>query len=93
MTAVRAHIIIRGLVQGVYFRAHMKELANSLDLKGWVRNLPDGVTVEAVVEGERERVEKLVCWCLRGPPLAKVEELNVKFSEPSGEFKDFRILR
>ncbi|MEM1927531.1 MAG: acylphosphatase [Acidilobaceae archaeon] len=93
MAVVRAHVFVRGLVQGVFFRAHVKKLADSLGVKGWVRNLPDGETVELVAEGERDSVEKLVCWCLRGPPLARVLEVSVKFAEPTGEFKDFKILR
>lgn len=91
--AVRAHIVVKGLVQGVFFRSSMKEVADSLGVRGWVRNLPDGETVEAVVEGDREAVEKVVCWCLRGPPLARVVEVHVRLSEPRGDLRDFRILR
>lgn len=87
---VRAHILISGRVQGVFFRSTMKEVADELGLKGWVRNLPDG-RVEAVVEGPKDKVEELIRWCRRGPPLARVKEVAVRWQEYKGEFKDFRI--
>jgi acylphosphatase len=62
----RARVRIRGRVQGVFFRAEASERARSLGLAGWVRNCPDG-SVEAVFEGEDERVASMVDWCRRGP--------------------------
>ncbi len=88
---IRAHIIVKGLVQGVFFRANMKRVAEENNVKGWVRNLPDGESVEAVLEGNREAVEKVICWSLRGPPLAEVKEVHIEFEEYKGEFKEFRI--
>jgi len=88
---VRAHLLVRGLVQGVFFRANMKRVAEQHGVRGWVRNLPDGETVEAVLEGRREDVEKVICWSLRGPPHAIVRELRVEYQEYKGEFSDFRI--
>mgnify|MGYP006316770683 FL=1 len=72
----RAHVVVRGRVQGVFFRAEARDRASSLGLGGWVRNNPDG-TLEAVFEGERERVQSLVDWCRRGPALAEVENVDV----------------
>ncbi len=92
MARIRAHVWISGRVQGVFFRAHTKELADKLGLTGWVRNLPDG-RVEAVFEGEEDAVKEAIEWCKRGPPLAKVEKVEVRYEDPTGEFKDFRILR
>ena len=92
MVRVRAHVWISGRVQGVFFRAHTKEVAEKLGLTGWVRNLPDG-RVEAVFEGEEEAVKEAIEWCKRGPPLARVEKVEVRYEEPTGEFKDFRIIR
>ncbi len=89
---MRAHVWISGRVQGVFFRAHTKEVAEKLGLTGWVRNLPDG-RVEAVFEGEEEAVKEAIEWCKRGPPLARVEKVEVRYEEPTGEFKDFRIVR
>jgi acylphosphatase len=92
MARVRAHVWISGRVQGVFFRAHTKELADELGLTGWVRNLPDD-RVEAVFEGEEDAVKRAIEWCKRGPPLASVEKVEVRYEQPTGEFKDFRILR
>jgi acylphosphatase len=76
-------VIVRGRVQGVFFRTEARDRAASLGLGGWVRNNPDG-TVEAVFEGERERVESMVDWCRRGPALAQVEDVAVAWEEPQG---------
>lgn len=79
----RARVRVRGSVQGVFFRAETRDRARSLLLAGWVRNLPDG-TVEAVFEGERERVQSMVDWCGRGPAGARVEDVDVSWEEPEG---------
>jgi acylphosphatase len=92
MARIRAHVWISGRVQGVFFRAHTKELADELGLTGWVRNLPDG-RVEAVFEGEEDAVKEAIEWCKRGPPLASVEKVEVRYEQPTGEFRGFRILR
>ena len=68
------HVMISGKVQGVNFREQIKEQAELLGITGWVRNTEDG-RVEAIFEGERDRVEKLVDWCNTGPPLANVKEV------------------
>jgi acylphosphatase len=88
---VRAHVFVSGLVQGVFFRMHTKRMADSLNVTGWVRNLPDG-RVEAVFEGRRKEVEKMVEWCKRGPSGAVVKDVNVTWQEYRGEFKNFRII-
>lgn len=77
-------MLVRGRVQGVFFRAETRSRAVSLGLGGWVRNNPDG-TVEAAFEGERERVESMVEWCRRGPTLAQVEDVEVTWVEPQAE--------
>jgi acylphosphatase len=87
---VRAHVFVSGLVQGVFFRASMREVAQRYGVTGWVRNLPDG-RVEAVIEGEEDKVLKVIEWARRGPPLARVENVEVVWEEYRGEFKDFRI--
>jgi acylphosphatase len=80
----RAKVIVHGAVQGVFFRVEARDRARSLGLAGWVRNVPDG-TVEAVFEGDDERVESIVEWCRRGPAGARVEEVEVDWSESEGE--------
>ena len=71
-------------MQGVFFRTETRDRAASLELAGWVRNNPDG-SVEAVFEGERDRVESIVEWCRSGPPHAQVENVDVAWEEPQGE--------
>lgn len=80
MTDARARVVIRGRVQGVFFRAEAAERARSLGLAGWVRNNPDG-TVEAVFQGDRDRIESMVAWCRRGPAAASVEDVEVEWTE------------
>lgn len=86
----RARLFISGRVQGVFYRANTQERARQLGLTGWVRNLPDG-RVEAVVEGEEERIQELINWCHEGPPGARVEEVEVHWEDYRGEFEDFQI--
>lgn len=86
----RAHIWVSGWVQGVFFRAHTKDMAVSLGLKGWVRNLRDG-RVEGVFEGEEEALEQMLSWSRKGPSSARVDDVEVEWEEPTGEFGDFSI--
>jgi acylphosphatase len=81
---VRAHVVVKGRVQGVFFRSDTRDRARSLGVGGWVANKPDG-TVEAVFEGPREQVEALLRWCRRGPAGAYVEDVQVIWEEPRGE--------
>ncbi|ABL88457.1 acylphosphatase [Pyrobaculum islandicum DSM 4184] len=92
MENVRAHLYIKGKVQGVFFRQSMKEIAVRYGVRGWVRNRSDGRTVEAVLEGPRDAVAKVIEWAKVGPPGARVEEVEVDWEEYKGEFQDFRIL-
>lgn len=86
----RAHVFVTGLVQGVNFRFNTASKARKLGIRGWVRNLPDG-RVEAVLEGEKSAVDKLIEWCRVGPPGAIVEDLELAYEQYTGEFEDFRI--
>jgi acylphosphatase len=91
MDHVRAHVLIDGRVQGVNFRAHTREQARASGVKGWVKNLDDG-RVEAVFEGSREAVQRVVGWCYGGPSPARVERVEVEWEQPTGEERDFRIV-
>jgi len=82
------HVVISGQVQGVCFRASTKQKAEELGLTGWVRNTPDGC-VEAVFEGEEKLVEEMIKWCHRGPPLAKVDNVEVENKRPANNFSSF----
>lgn len=87
---VRAHVFVSGRVQGVFFRSYTKDEADSRGVTGWVRNLSDG-RVEAVFEGEKEKVEEMIKFCKQGPPSAKVADIKVIFEDYTGEFKNFSI--
>jgi acylphosphatase len=80
----RAHVVISGRVQGVFFRHETSRRARSRGVKGWVRNLPDG-RVEAVFEGARDSVESLIGWCRAGPSMAEVSSVEVEWQEPKRE--------
>ena len=87
---VRAHTIIAGRVQGVFFRVETQRAAERFGVLGWVRNLPDG-SVEAVFEGSRESVDAVLQWCHEGPNLAVVEKVDVSWQDFTGEYKRFDI--
>ncbi len=87
---IRAHVLIAGRVQGVSFRWYTQRKAQELGLTGWVRNLWDR-RVEAVFEGEEDAVRKAVNWCPVGPPTAYVEDVQVNYETPTGEFTSFRV--
>lgn len=86
----RVHAWIRGRVQGVWFRASTRDAARRLGLTGWVRNLPDG-RVEVVAEGEEARVSDFLDWCRRGPPMARVDELQTEWETPTSGFSSFEV--
>jgi acylphosphatase len=83
MSTARVHLVVRGRVQGVFFRSAMQDEAARLGLSGWVRNRPDGA-VEAEAEGERTAVDVLVEWAHRGPTTARVDEVTIAWQTPSG---------
>lgn len=90
---VRAHIWVKGRVQGVGFRAHVEYSARQIGgLTGWVRNVGDD-TVEAVAEGERRSVDKLIQAMKDGPRASRVDESKVEWEEPTGEFLQFGVRR
>jgi acylphosphatase len=86
----RIHVLVSGRVQGVFFRANTQEVAQRLGLSGYVQNLPDG-RVEVVAEGNEEALRKLIEWCREGPPLARVERVEVRWENPTGAFTGFHI--
>jgi acylphosphatase len=90
MDNIRVHIIISGRVQGVFFRYTMQQIASSSRVTGWAMNCPDG-KVEAVLEGDKENVEKVVEWSRHGPSGAFVEDVTVKHEEYTNEFDNFSI--
>jgi len=81
--AVRAHLTVRGRVQGVWYRGAMQEEARALGIAGWVENAPDG-SVVAEIEGERPAVDALVAWAHHGPAGARVDRVDVDWRPPLG---------
>lgn len=92
METRRVRAIVSGRVQGVAYRFSAQDEADRLGLAGWVRNLPDG-RVEVVAQGPPEKVQALVEWCRRGPPLARVTSVEVEDLEPAGDLRGFTIRR
>ena len=90
MDLVRAHVVVEGLVQGVYFRANIAEKAGSLGVAGWVRNNSNDA-VEAVFEGGKDAVNKVIEWCRIGPVGARVDNISVRWEEYNGEFNGFSV--
>lgn len=87
----RLHLIVRGGVQGVFFRRATMDEARGLGLTGWVRNLPSGEEVEVFAEGLRGNLRMLWAWAHTGPPGARVQDVNEEWSDYRGEFSNFRV--
>ncbi len=87
---ITAHIFIYGYVQGVSFRANLWREAKKHGIFGWVRNLKDG-RMEAVFQGETDKVNEVVKWCRTGPPAAKVEKVDAEYVEGPETFTRFDI--
>ncbi len=87
---VRAHIRVTGRVQGVFFRQTTADEARRIGVLGWVRNISDG-DVEAVIEGDRRMVDRLIDWCRHGPPAARVDDMKIDWETATGEFTSFSI--
>jgi acylphosphatase len=84
-------MVVRGRVQGVFFRRATMEEGRGLGLTGWVRNLPSGEEVEIEAEGLRRNLQMLWAWAHTGPPGARVENVIEEWSDYRGEFTSFRV--
>ena len=84
-------LTIKGKVQGVFYRATAKDVADLTGVKGWVRNLPDN-NVEITATATEETLQKFISWCKQGPPRARVEDVIVEELEGQ-EFNGFSIIR
>ncbi len=89
LASVRA--LVYGDVQGVFFRAFAARRARELGLRGYVRNLPRGDSVEVVAEGERRQLEELITHLKVGPPAAKVARVITDWSEYTGRYAEFSL--
>ena len=88
----RIHLVVRGRVQGVYFRATAQREARQHGLSGWVKNRGDG-SVEIVAEGEEDDVKDFLNWAHAGPSTARVDAVDVRWRSYTGEDTDVRITR
>jgi acylphosphatase len=86
----RLHLIVRGRVQGVFFRASTQNEARRLLLRGWVRNCADG-SVEVLAEGDEEALASLQSWCQHGPPAAEVNSVAPTWSDAQGDLEPFHV--
>lgn len=86
----RITIDVDGRVQGVFFRASTRKRARKWGLTGYVKNMPDG-TVHIEAEGPKDKLKKLLDFARKGPRLARVDKVEKRYSEPKGEFPDFRV--
>lgn len=87
----RAHVYVSGRVRGVNFRANTRDQARLAGVEGWVRNLADG-RVEAVFEGSRAAVQRMVSWCYSGPPASEVERVDVEWEAATNNEGPFSIV-
>jgi acylphosphatase len=90
MSSARAKVIIKGRVQGVFYRQSTCTKSLEMEVTGWVRNMPNGY-VEAVFEGCEQKIMDILEWCKQGPDSARVDEVIVSYEEPTGEFSTFKI--
>ena len=90
MGEIRAHLHIRGRVQGVSFRYYTRQQAISKGVNGWVRNLWDG-RVEAVIQGDEASVKEVITWCRHGPTSAHVDDVWVEWETPEEDCVNFEI--
>jgi acylphosphatase len=89
-TVTQAHVVVSGRVQGVYFRASTLDVASKCGVRGYVRNLP-GRQVEAVLQGERSAVEKVIAFLREGPPGAVVTDIAVDWRDSVESYDGFHV--
>ena len=87
---IRVMVTVHGLVQGVSFRYHTRQMALLLNVTGWIRNLPNG-DVQGCFEGDEKDVQALIDWCKEGPSLAEVENVSVEKKDFNDEFRGFHV--
>ncbi len=91
MALKQLQLVIRGRVQGVYFRASTQREARRLGVVGWVKNRPDG-GLEILAEGEETSIRELYGWAQKGPSAARVDRVDTRWRSFTGDFSDFRII-
>jgi acylphosphatase len=84
------HILIKGKVQGVFFRKNTKQVATDLNINGWVKNTDDG-DVEILAQATEHAIEEFIHWCKQGPPKADVKGVEIKDINVDDDVKSFSI--
>ena len=90
MSLIAKHILVKGKVQGVFFRKNTKQVAEALNIAGWIRNTEHG-NVEIFAQANKDAIEKLIEWCRHGPPKADVEDIEIKQAAIDKGIKNFSI--
>lgn len=85
------HLVIKGKVQGVFYRATAKEIADESGIKGWIKNTSDG-NVEAMITGHEKQLQQFVEWCKKGPRKAIVSDV-LATEQKEMVFTDFSVIR
>jgi len=85
------HIIVKGTVQGVFFRRYTQQKANELKITGWVRNTDDDC-VEIFAQGEENNLEAFIDWCRKGPPKADVEDIEIREEKNDERLTRFSVV-
>ena len=90
MSLIAKHILVKGDVQGVFFRKTTKQVAETLHITGWVKNTDEG-DVEIFAQASEDKVDQLIEWCKQGPPRAEVKAVEVNEAKPDTSIKHFSI--
>lgn len=89
--SMTVHLLIKGKVQGVFYRASAKDVAEQLCINGWIRNTKEG-DVEVMASGDEDRIKEFIEWCKKGP--RKADVIKVMITEKEAEiFDGFKIIR
>jgi acylphosphatase len=91
MSNKRVALVVKGRVQGVFFRASTQREARRLGVTGWVKNRADG-SIEILAEGEEDAIKEIVGWANHGPSAARVDHVDVRWRGYTGEFFEFTIV-
>ena len=90
MNLTAKHILVKGKVQGVFFRKNSKQIAEDLNIAGWVKNTDDG-HVEIFAQAFEDELTKFINWCKQGPPKADVQNVEVRNAKPDESIRRFSI--
>ncbi len=90
MNLTAKHILVKGKVQGVFFRKNTKQVAEALTVAGWIKNTEEG-NVEIFAQANKDAIEKLIDWCRHGPPKANVEGVEIKDAAIDDSICNFSI--